>query len=117
VGNPNPSQSTRFGPGNNANPGGRPKGRSLTAYLREVLDGEKDGKPRALKVAERLVELAEEGDRAAIKDIFERLEGRVTEARSGDDAESSAVTPAAAARALKALNEPDGDPQQPAGDA
>ena len=36
--NPNPSPSTRFLPGNRANPNGRPKGRTLTEELRAALD-------------------------------------------------------------------------------
>ena len=35
-----------------------------------------DGKPRAQRIAERLIELCEEGDRQAIKDVFDRIEGK-----------------------------------------
>jgi hypothetical protein len=31
-----PSKANQFGPGNNANPKGRPRGKSITTYLREI---------------------------------------------------------------------------------
>jgi hypothetical protein len=48
--------------------------------------------------------------------LLAKIHGLV-DRKAAVDVSDSAVTPAAAARALKALNEPDGDPQQPAGDA
>lgn len=77
-GNPNPSPSTRFKPGNNANPGGKPKGRTLAFYLREGLESVgKDGKTRAQAIAEKLLDMCDEGDRQAIKDVFDRIDGKV----------------------------------------
>lgn len=35
--NPNPSESTRFQPGQSGNPGGRPKGKTMKEYAREYL--------------------------------------------------------------------------------
>lgn len=78
AGNPNPSPSTRFKPGQVANPGGKPKGRTLASYLREGLESlTKDGKTRAQVISEKLLELCEDGDRQAIKDVFDRIEGKV----------------------------------------
>lgn len=57
-----------FLPGNNANPGGRPKrDRALTAALEEVVD--------KTKLAEKLYKLALGGDMAAIKYVYDRIEG------------------------------------------
>lgn len=79
--NPNPSPATRFKPGNRANPGGRPKGRSLTSRLREALEAElPNGKQRADALINELILLAlgrGTGDRQAIKDIFDRVDGKV----------------------------------------
>lgn len=77
--NPNPSAKTRFQPGNKANPGGRPKGKSLTSQLRDALAAvdPATGKPAAAALVDVLVRLALEGDRQAIKDVFERVDGRV----------------------------------------
>lgn len=93
--NPNPSPATRFKPGNRANPGGRPKGPDLTARLRAALaepigDG---GRPAGMTVADRLVEalieMAIRGDRQAIKDIFERVDGKAPDRVFLDDAWTS----------------------------
>jgi hypothetical protein len=74
--NRNPSPATRFQKGNKLNLG-KPKGRTLAGYLRDGLEEVKDGKTRAQRIAEKLLDLCEEGDRQAIKDVFERLEGKV----------------------------------------
>jgi hypothetical protein len=72
-----------FMPGRSGNPGGRPRGRSLTAILREALDREHPKHP-GRTVGEVLVdvplEVAERKDRRAILDIFNRLEGRAVQA-------------------------------------
>lgn len=109
-------------PGVSGNPGGRPPGRSVSARLRDLLEkGEiggkplKDGKQVADLLTEVILREALNGDYRFVEMVLNRTEGKVVE--NPAEPESSAVTPAAAARALKALNEPDGDPQQPAGDA
>ena len=68
--------------GQSGNPGGRPKGSSLTAQLRVLLDKEvtgKDGTVNAFAdlVVEGLVKNAEKGDVKAIADIFNRVDGPV----------------------------------------
>jgi hypothetical protein len=68
----------QFRPGQSGNPGGRPKDRSLTTRLRRALDKESPaGAPFADCMVQVLVDLALGGDRRAIKDIFERVEGKV----------------------------------------
>lgn len=64
----------RFKPGHSGNPGGRPKGTSITAALRELID---EAGPDS--VAGPLLEAAQAGDIKAIKVVLERTEGRVTE--------------------------------------
>jgi hypothetical protein len=76
----------RFKPGNNANPGGRPKGaRSLTAILREILDARVDPKnPDDLRTEGDVLMAAalghaKEGNASYFKEIIERLDGKVPE--------------------------------------
>jgi hypothetical protein len=93
VANPDPSPSTRFGPGNAANPGGRPKGRSLTAILRDALDSESPehpGRTVGEVLVERLLTLTRD-DRRAIKDVFDRTEGRPVQSvhLSADDSRAA----------------------------
>jgi hypothetical protein len=81
VGYKKPPAKHQFKPGNKANPGGRPKGRSLTALLREWLD--ETGEPpdtgtNAERIVAALIRGAVGGDRQTIKDVFERVEGKVT---------------------------------------
>jgi hypothetical protein len=88
---PFPNPATQFKPGNNANPGGRPKGRSLTAVLREALEkGEitttdadgrtkrtkiEDGKQLKHLIIETIVERALKGDFHCLKLLFDRHDG------------------------------------------
>jgi hypothetical protein len=59
---------------------GRPaKGAALTEILSDKLDAVKDGKTRREIVAERLIELAENGDIAALKYVFDRTDGKPKE--------------------------------------
>lgn len=71
-------------PGESGNPGGRPKGRSLTARLRELLDrGEingkpiKDGQQVADLVAKALIKAAVRGNVKALQYIFDRVDGKI----------------------------------------
>jgi len=69
----------QFGPGNRANPGGRPKGRSTAAILRKLYDkSNKDhpGKTNHEVVLERVLDMALGGDKWAIDFITDRTEGR-----------------------------------------
>jgi hypothetical protein len=68
-----------FLPGRSGNPGGRPKGRSLTALLRERLDeiDEATGKSIAQLIVEGWVNAARDGNVPAIKEALDRTEGKV----------------------------------------
>lgn len=69
-----PPASHRFTSGQSGNPAGRPKGRSVTALLRQVVEAN-DG-----ELAERLVRVliqrALDGDFRAMQEIWNRLEGK-----------------------------------------
>jgi hypothetical protein len=88
--NPNPSPSTRFGPGNRANPNGRPKGRSITDRLRAAIERQEHG-GKALEggrdVADLLVQVIIEGalggDVRLIQLIVDRVDGKVPDTTSG----------------------------------
>ena len=72
-----------FKKGKSGNPRGRPrKGETLTDLLREKLETTKttrDKLTRKEKITEKLLSLAESGDLAALKYIFDRVDGRPTE--------------------------------------
>lgn len=70
-----------FLPGQSGNPKGRPKGQSLTAILRALAREEvRPGVTVAEAISRRLLQLAMKGDRRAIRDVFDRLEGRPVQA-------------------------------------
>ena len=72
--------SYRWKPGESGNPNGRPKGRSITAHLRDALaDLDAEGQEAAQAIARVLVTLAAGGDVAAAKVVLERTEGRVAQ--------------------------------------
>jgi Ca2+-transporting ATPase len=50
-----PPEEYRWRKGQSGNPGGRPKGRSVTAAIRELLEHEHNGKPIADLIAEQLL--------------------------------------------------------------
>jgi len=60
---------------------GRPKkGTALTDILNDKLDlAHKTGKLKREAIAERLIEVALEGDVAALKYVFDRMDGRPTQ--------------------------------------
>jgi ribosomal protein L17 len=72
-----------FKPGKSGNPKGRPrKGETLTNLLREKIETPKTPRERLTrkeKIIEKLIALAEAGDLAALKYLFDRLDGRPTE--------------------------------------
>lgn len=79
-----PPAEHRWRPGQSGNPGGRPKGQSITARLRELLDApalDTEGNPiegmtLGDQIAEALALAAAAGDIKAIKEFLDRTEGR-----------------------------------------
>ncbi len=72
--------STQWQPGDawTGNAAGRPKGKTLSAWLQELLaELEPDGRSRGERLAERLIEVAETGDVKALKLVIDRHDGRV----------------------------------------
>src|SRR5678816_1769372 len=65
--------------GQSGNPGGRPKGRTVTAALRELATTEHNGKPLVDLLAERLMKEALSGKFTFAKEVIERLDGKVVE--------------------------------------
>ena len=74
-----PPVATRWKKGQSGNPGGRPKGQSLVALLREVLEREHNGRPIKELVAERIVKEALSGKFPYAKELLDRLEGPVNQ--------------------------------------
>jgi hypothetical protein len=68
-----------FRPGQSGNPGGRPKGRTLTGILRELMEREHNGRPVIEILAERVLREALTGKFPFAKEVWDRVEGRVTE--------------------------------------
>lgn len=73
-----------FLPGQSGNPNGRPKGRSITSRLRDILEREeingkplRDGKQVADLVAEALIKGARRGDIRHLQELLNRVEGKV----------------------------------------
>jgi hypothetical protein len=62
----------------NNDPGDRPAGPSLTEILQRLLDeADETGQTTAERIAEKLVEMALAGDIRAIREVLDRLEGKV----------------------------------------
>jgi len=72
-----------FSKGQSGNPQGRPKkGETLTDLLREKIEVPKTAKEkltRKERIIEQLITLAEGGDLAALKYLFDRIDGRPKE--------------------------------------
>ncbi len=79
VGPGKPPREHQFKKGRSGNPGGRPKGTSVTAELRRLLDEAHNGKAIATLLAERMVRDALAGKAGAAKELLDRAEGKVTE--------------------------------------
>lgn len=78
--------SGQFQPGQSGNPGGRPKQAKQfrDALLRQLDKAGDDGK-KLDSVARRLVENAIGGETAAIREIADRIDGKVPQAHVGDE--------------------------------
>jgi hypothetical protein len=78
----------RFPKGQSGNPGGRKKS-PLREALDEVLREQDDesGEPNYLLVARKLVERAKNGNETAIKEVFDRIEGKAIQTVNANIAE------------------------------
>lgn len=79
VGPGRPPKEYQWKPGQSGNPGGKGKRESLTAMLRRVLEKDHNGKSIGELLVERLVKEALGGKLPHIKEVLDRVEGRVKE--------------------------------------
>jgi hypothetical protein len=82
VANPNPSPETRFKPGNPGGPGRKPGTKMLSTLLREALAEADEDDAKAIVRA--LIREARTGSIAHIKEVFDRTDGKATEADDDD---------------------------------
>ena len=73
-----------FQPGQSGNPAGRPKTKPFREALQRALKAAESDSEMLDKVALALVAKAYEGDVPAIKEIADRLDGKVTQPIAGD---------------------------------
>ncbi|MEO6809727.1 MAG: DUF5681 domain-containing protein [Isosphaeraceae bacterium] len=95
---PEPLRPHTFPPGVSGNPGGRPKGTiSLVTLLRRKLaEGGDDGIQNAEAIIDALILQARCGDYRHIKEILERIDGKVSE-KPPESTEAAGIDPAVAA--------------------
>jgi hypothetical protein len=74
-----------FQPGQSGNPNGRPKSKPFKRALSEALRAADDDSEVLQAVALALVAKAKEGDVQAIKEIADRMDGKVTQPIGGDE--------------------------------
>jgi len=74
---PNIENLRPFKPGQSGNPKGRPKGSGITDRLKKLLEKE-DGKI-ADALAQSIISAALRGDYRFVKEILDRVEGKVTD--------------------------------------
>lgn len=74
-----------FQPGQSGNPNGRPKSRPFKDALERALKAAGADKDLLDSVAAALVAKASDGDVPAIKEIADRLDGKVTQPIGGDE--------------------------------
>lgn len=73
---PDPPEEHRFKPGQSGNPKGRPKGTSITARLRKVVEEDDAGKV-ADALVKSAIDAAKTGDFRFWKEIVDRLDGPI----------------------------------------
>lgn len=83
---------TPFQPGQSGNPNGRPKSKPFADALKAALKAMGDDKEALQSVANSLVVKARSGDVAAIKEIADRLDGKVPQGLIGGEEGDSAIT-------------------------
>jgi hypothetical protein len=80
-----------FQPGQSGNPNGRPKSRPFKDALERALNAAGADKDLLDNVAAALVSKASEGDVPAIKEIADRLDGKVAQAITGGDDDTNPI--------------------------
>ena len=80
-----------FQPGQSGNPNGRPKTKPFREAIQRALEAAGDDKEMLRKVAAALVEKAMAGDIPAIKEIADRMDGKVAQAIIGGDEEDPEI--------------------------
>lgn len=80
-----------FQPGQSGNPAGRPKSKPFADALRAALKDVGDDAEALKTVANALVVKARTGDVAAIKEIADRLDGKVPQGLIGGDEEDPEI--------------------------
>jgi Family of unknown function (DUF5681) len=92
-----PSKEHQWKPGFCPNPGGRPKGRSITSRLRDLLDKSeidgkpiKDGKQVADLVVDIIIRKAIDGDYRFVDLVMNRIEGKIPDTLKLDTDDSTA---------------------------
>jgi hypothetical protein len=88
---PNLENLKPWKPGQSGNPAGKPKGRSVTARLRDLLDAVElggkpvpDGKQVADLLAEVILKNALKGDHRFVSTVLDRTEGKVADKTDGE---------------------------------
>jgi hypothetical protein len=71
-----------FKKGESGNPGGRPKGRGLTSYLREFAEADNDAAKK--DIALKILDKAKAGDPKFVEMVWERLDGKVPDKVEND---------------------------------
>lgn len=77
-----------FAPGQSGNPGGRPKTRPFKEALDRAIKASSDGNPEGTTldmIATALLLKASSGDVPAIKELAERMDGKVPQTIGGDE--------------------------------
>lgn len=80
-----------FEKGSSGNPGGRQKEKPFRDALMLAIKEASDDKQKLRRVAERLVDKAIDGDVPAIKEIADRLDGKVPQGVIGGDDDDQPV--------------------------
>jgi len=83
---------TPFKPGQSGNPNGRPKSKPFKEAIQRALTEAGDDKASLQAVATALVDKAMQGDVPAIKEIADRLDGKVPQGIIGGEEGDPAIT-------------------------
>ena len=75
----------RFQPGQSGNPGGRPKEKPFREALRLELAAAGEDNKALRTIARALIDKAAEGDMAAIREVADRVDGKVAHAIVNDE--------------------------------